>query len=398
MTSKDKIIVILSRFPYPLEKGDKLRAYYQLRDLSSHFDIILYTLADRKISSNDFDQVNQYCIEIHVQRIHFWSKMTGMLFAFINGRPLQTGYFYRRSFAKKIKSKVETGEVKHVYSQLVRTSEYCKNIHTVSKTLDYMDVLSAGIEKRVAAQPWFKRWLFRLEAKRLRFYERYIFDYFENKTIISEQDKNMISHPDKEKIRVIPNGVDEHFFEPFEREEKYDLVFVGNMSYPPNIDAVHFIAKELLPALPRVKLLIAGATPHPTVIQLAQNNPQITMTGWMDDIRSAYTNGKIFIAPMMIGTGMQNKLLEAMALKTPCITTTLANNAIGMVAGEAIFVANNKLDMLDAINELLSDESLRQRIAKNAHQVVLNQFNWSKVNNKLILLIRASIEAKRAHK
>ena len=95
MKSKDKILVVLSRFPYPLEKGDKLRAYHQLKDLSEEFDIILVALTEQKLSKKEIDEVRQVCSELHVEYITAFSKLIGMFSALLNGKPIQTGYFFR---------------------------------------------------------------------------------------------------------------------------------------------------------------------------------------------------------------------------------------------------------------------------------------------------------------
>src|SRR5690606_29011651 len=129
-------------------------------------------------------------------------------------------------------------------------------------------------------------------------------------------------------------------FEPITKD--VDLVFVGNMNYPPNIEAITYLNNELLAELKGSKLLISGASAAKTIQQIANNNPNIELTGWVDDIRTSYARGKIFIAPMFIGTGMQNKLLEAMAMGLPCITTPLANNAIQAEHHTNILVAETK--------------------------------------------------------
>ena len=393
MSKKTQILVILSRFPYPLEKGDKLRAYHQLVDLSNYYDVTLVAITDKPIAEKSVNEVEKICSELIVERITALSKIIGMLVAFLNGRPFQTGYFYRQKIANRVKSIIQEKDIKHIYCQLVRTGEYAKNIHTITKTLDYMDVLSLGIDRRIDLQPFYKRWLFKIESKRLRIYERQLFDYFENKLIISKQDQQHISHPEKSRITVIPNGVDNTFFEEIPRPELYDFVFVGNMSYPPNIEAVQYIAKHILPKFPTATFLISGATPHAIVQQLAEH-PQITIQGWVDDIRESYVNGKIFLAPMMIGTGMQNKLLEAMALKTPCITTSLANDAIGMKNKTEIVVANSVEEMVSSISELLENPLKRQEIAQNAYLKVKSNFNWVESNKKLIQLIDSAIQSK----
>jgi hypothetical protein len=135
-------------------------------------------------------------------------------------------------------------------------------------------------------------------------------------TIISIQDKKLIQHPQQDKIHVIENGIGEEFLD-YQKspEKKYDLVFVGNLNYAPNVECAEFIVNQILPLLASKKelcVLICGANPGTRVQKLAQKNVEIQ--GWVEDIRASYVSGKIFLAPLFIGTGLQNKLLEAMAL------------------------------------------------------------------------------------
>jgi len=237
-----------------------------------------------------------------------------------------------------------------------------------------MDALGYGMLIRAERQSALKRWIYRIEAKRLLSYEQHIFDYFDFHTIISEQDKNRIRHPEAGKISVIPNGIDDSFFDSLKRTEEYDLVFVGNMSYAPNIDAVEFLVREILPGLGKIKLLIAGAAPDHRVKKLASDN--VVISGWVDDIRTSYTSARIFVAPMRIGTGLQNKLLEAMALGTPCVTTSLVNNALQAKDGEEIIIADSKEEMIHAIRSLLGNKTLREDIAEKALVFVKKNYNW----------------------
>ena len=373
---KAHLLVILSRFPYPLEKGDKLRSFYQLKELSKEYRISLVAITDRNITQEHLNIVSNYCDKIILGKINTLSKFLNIVIAFLNGRPLQTGYFFRQKIKTKIKSIVELDKPNHIYCQLIRTSEYIKNIHHISKTIDYMDALSSGIKRRVNQQPFYSKWIYRMEAKKLSKYERHIFDYFENHTIISEQDRLLIQHPNQNEITCIPNGVDNSFYEPIIRKEKFDFVFVGNLSYPPNIDAVNYIIRYILPGLDSPTFLVSGATPHSSITKLCSLTEGVTLTGWVDDIRSSYVNGKIFLAPMMIGTGMQNKLLEAMALQTPCITTSLANNAIKAKANSEILVGDTKEELIQHCKDLLGNPSKRKEIGVNAHKMVKDKFSW----------------------
>lgn len=387
---KDNIFVVLSRFPYPLEKGDKLRAFYQLKELSKHYSITLFAVSDKNIAPEHIQLLKEFVDEVHIGKNNWFSRILNMKLAFFSGKPFQVGYFYSYSNQRKINQLLKTKDYKHIYNQLIRTTEYTKNLHLIPKTLDYMDALSSGIERRIKDQPFYKKWVFKMEANRLRKYEQHIFDFFENRTMISLQDADLIFHPDRKKITPVPNGIDQTFFEDLDRPEKFDLVFVGNLSYPPNIKAVEFLANEILPNLQNCSLLISGATPSKQVKKLASQSSQITLTGWVDDIRESYLNAKIFVAPMFIGTGMQNKILEAMALGTPSITTTLANNAIDGEHQNSIIVADTSLAMIEEINSLLKDQAARKEIANNAKSFVKKHYQWESATNILVKLIESS--------
>lgn len=390
-TYRKKLVIIVSRFPFPLEKGDKLRAFYQIKELSKSYSITLIATTDTPIKKESIDQIRKYCKTIYVIKLSKISIFFNVFLQLFTKKPFQIGYFYSSKNNARIKSILKELKPDHIFCQLIRVSEYVKNYHDCPKTLDYMDALSKGIDRRIEKAPFYFKWIFRSEAKRLAIYERQIFDYFENHIIISDQDRELILHPKRKDIICVPNGVDSIFFEKIDVKKDRDLVFIGNMSYAPNIDAAHYIANQILPSLntssKSYSLLISGAKPHPSVVRLAKSNPQIELTGWVDDIRKSYARGKIFVAPMMIGTGMQNKLIEAMAMGIPCITTPLANNAINAIPNESIIVAQNKEEFVAAIQLLLNDPDFYSKIANGGKNLVMEKFNWEQTTNILNQLI-----------
>jgi len=379
---------MVSRFPFPLEKGDKLRSYHQIKELAKSHSVHLISLSDSTVHPDHVKELENYCASVTIHQLSRAAILWNTFRALFGKKPLQVGYFFHYGVNKKIQKQLKELQPKHIISQLIRTTEYTKNYHSCPKTLDYMDALSKGIERRIEKARWYSKWLFQLEAKRLQQYERSVFDYYEYKTIISEQDRNYIFHPDRKHIQCVPNGIDSTFFD-YQSQQiaTFDLVFVGNMSYPPNIDAAKYICSVLLPELSQSKFLIAGASPHPSLQKIAQDSRQVELSGWVEDIKSAYCKGRIFIAPMMIGTGMQNKLLEAMALGIPCITTDLANNAIKAIHEESILVANTREELLSAIQELLNDPDKAQRIGKNGQAFVKENYTWEASTKALIDIV-----------
>ncbi len=387
MTKKPKLAIFLSRFPFPLEKGDKLRAYYQIKELSKTNRIYLFAVSDTYVSDESRDELKAYCEEIHIHILGKLGIIMRLIICLFGNKPFQTAYFHSSIAQKNINKLLSVWKPDHIYCQLIRMSEYVKNYHTCPKTLDYMDALAKGMERRYSIAPWHSKWLFKMEFMRLKSYEQRIFNYFENHTIISEQDRKHISHPEKDKIIVVPNGVDEKFFEKVNEAKEYDLLFVGNMSYQPNVQAVEYISDKILSQRKNLNLLVSGAAPTAAIQKLALKNSKIKITGFVADIRTSYAKGKIFIAPMMIGTGQQNKILETMAIGVPCITTTLSNNAIHAEHLVSILIADTEIDFLKYIDLLLENTELYEQIAQNAKEFVAKNYTWQKTTQKLTEIV-----------
>ena len=380
-----KIFILLSRIPYPLEKGDKLRAFYHIKYLSKNNEITLFALNDSKVNiEKAFQALQPYCRSINFFDLSKFSILFNVLLAFFNGKPLQSGYFFSSRAKNRINKIISETKPDHIFCQLVRVAEYVKN-QNIPKTLDYQDVFSKGVERRIQPASFYLKPLLKLEYKRLLKYENKIFDYFDNKTIISEPDRELIPHPEKDKIVIVMNGVDTDFFKPIDRKKEYDIVFTGNMGYPPNVNGVEFLVKQILPIVrrnkPEIKVLIAGANPDRKVIAVKSKN--IHVTGWVEDIREYYAKARIFIAPMQIGTGLQNKLLEAMAMKIPCISSHLANNALNAKSGKEIKIGDSAEEYAQHIIYLLDNKDKADEIALNGYNFVLNNYNWEKATEKL---------------
>lgn len=376
-----KIFVLLPRIPYPLEKGDKLRAFNQIKQLAKHNDIILCALNDnpRVDEQLAFQALQPYCQSINFIKITKLQIMLGLIRAFLMGLPMQCGYFYNKKSARKIDQLIAKHQPEMLYGQLLRVAEYIRH-KDLPKALDYQDVFSYGMKRRRDIANFLTRPVYNMEYKRLCRYEAAIFDDFDVKTIISEPDRDLIPHPKKDGILIIPNGVDHDFFKPQQQEKKYDIVFTGNMSYAPNVNAVDYLANEILPLvwkrLPEAKMYIAGASPDPKVKKAASN--RIIISGWLDDIRDAYAQSRVFIAPMRIGTGLQNKLLEAMSMRLPAITSPLANASLGAKPDEEILIGSNAEEMAQHIITLLTDKEKAERIAQAGYNFTNRVYDWGK--------------------
>jgi sugar transferase (PEP-CTERM/EpsH1 system associated) len=391
-----KILFLTSRFPYPLEKGDKLRAYHFIKGLSKNHEVHLASISDSAVKENDFSEINKLCKSVKVCRINLFNIGLNVSRSFFGNMPLQSAYFYNPSIRNKILKYGKEISPDVIICMLTRMSRYAEAFTGIPKLLDYQDAFSKGMERRLAHEGFFFRAVLNHETQRQAEHEKDVFDLFDEKIIISAQDRALIQHPVNNSIHIIPNGVDYEYFSPRPAEKKYDLVFTGNMNYPSNIESAVYIVKEILPHVrkkyPQIKLLIAGANPAARIRALQSDT--VHVSGWMDDIRESYLSAKMLVAPMLINIGQQNKILEAMAMQIPCITSTLANNAIGAIDGENIFVASSPQQYAEKIMALLENPVLARSMAEKGNEFVRKNYTWEKsisqLENILLGLVKGS--------
>jgi polysaccharide biosynthesis protein PslH len=306
-----------------------------------------------------------------------------------SSKPFSVAWFLKNDLKKKVSEIIDVEKPDHIFCHLIRMSEYVRDVKDIPKTLDYMDAFSAGMMRLKNNSSLLMKLFSKVEHHRLLNYEKEIFKHFNHHIIISKQDAMLIPHPADQPIEVITNGVDFDFYKPQIAPKKYDLLFAGNMNYPPNIIGVTFIAEKVIPLLkrefPYIKFVIAGANPSSKVKSLQSQHVEVT--GWVDDIRTYFYESRIMLAPMFVSIGLQNKILQAMAMKTPCIISSLANNAINATAGQSVLIANTAEDYATKISELLRNDEKQKQLAENAFHFVKENYNWEKEIEKLSAIV-----------
>lgn len=373
-----KLLVVLPRFPYPLEKGDKLRAYHQLRVLSQQHEIYLFALSDKEIPAASMEALRLFCKDIRVGKLNIFTKLWNSMLALFKGWPIQCGYFFRKKAKKDLWRFAAELNPDAVYAQMVRTVPYVQDLNG-EKTIDYQDVLSQGMLRRSQRAPFWQKPFFTFESRRLQRYEAEVFQYFQHHTIITEVDRDLMPVKEKDKIQVVGNGVDFELFKYAGQAKKYDLIFVGNMAYAPNVDAAEYIVRQILPRLlpqfPYLRLVLCGANPTKRVQAL--RGPHVEITGWVESMAEYYAQSRVFIAPMRLGTGLQNKLLEAMATELPCVTSPLAAKPLKNAEYQKdIMVCKSPDEYAAAISRLLTDQEFYDEISQNAYRFVKEQYSW----------------------
>ena len=380
-----KILVLLPRFPYPLDKGDKLRAYHQIVELNKRHEVYLFALSHTKVQHDDYDHLHTICTAVDYVRLHWWESAWGIIKAFLKGEPLQLGYWSSRRARRAYADWERQVQPDVVYCQMVRTMPTVKG-SACRKVLDFQDALSLNTRRRMERSHGLMRLVLNYEYRALQRTEQQALRLFDATTVISPTDRDAITQTIKQSsnnaITIAPNGVDTAYFNiqtiKQSSNQAFSVVFVGNMSYAPNVDAACWLVKEIMPLVWKQcpygrKVLIAGADPKPAVKALA--GPKVTVSGRVDDIRTAYASAKMFVAPMRIGSGMQNKLLEAMSMGLPCVTTTLAAAPLGATAWKHLLVGDTAEQIADLIVKL-GIEELHDSIADGGNRFVKDNYSW----------------------
>ena len=401
---RPRLAVLTPRFPLPLNKGDRLRIFHQLAVLNAHFEVDLHCLSFRAVSPEELTQIQGRCASVTVHRLNLVKAVVRMMWSVFSRRPFQVLLFTERRLVRRIRKEILERQPHALLAQMVRTAEYVKDLDEVPHVLDIMDTLHAGAQREADRAPWWKRPLLLEEGRRLLRYEHRMPQYFDACTTISEQDRQLLPHPDREEVLVVPNGVDTAFFSldadpaPLTSiHASYDVAFCGNLGYAPNVVAARFLAQEVAPQFQKMagrplKLLICGAQPLASVKALA--TADITVMGNVEDIRAAYLAAPVFAAPMLVNTGLQNKLLEAMALARACVTTPRALAALGCETGTAVATAEDAASFAREIQALLTDSTRCTDMGQEASHIVRSNFTWTAASRHLVALLESQAAPK----
>jgi glycosyltransferase involved in cell wall biosynthesis len=255
-------------------------------------------------------------------------------------------------------------------------------IRNVGSVLTTFDAWHLNVDASLAtAKPW-RRPLLRAEARRIRRFEAEEFEHFGRVVVVSEEDKAALEALNPSlSISVIPNGVNSDFFSGDSAAAVASrIVFTGNMSYPPNVVAATFLARHVLPRVRAVRadahVVIVGRDPHPQVISLAALDG-VKITGEVDDVRPWLRSAHVFLCPMLNGTGIKNKLLEAMASELPCVVTPLALQGIGVTPGEHVLVGESAEMLAVHVVTVMGDDAAARRLGQAARAYVRSRHSWA---------------------
>jgi sugar transferase (PEP-CTERM/EpsH1 system associated) len=307
----------------------------------------------------------------------FWAKVQ-CLHGIFTKSPLTLQYFY----SKKLSDIIRKTEFDIVLVDCSSMAQYVIDINK-QKIIDYIDVDYDKWLMYAERSRFPKSMIYHREYMKLRNFEKRINFQFDHSIVISENEKNLL--PNKSHTTVVPNGINFQDFSPAEEYVKNSLVFFGAMNYFANVDGVLYFHEQILPLIKNtvrdVQFTIAGMHPVKKIRKLARKD--VVVTGYVPDIRSYVAHAAVCVVPLRIAKGMQNKVLEAMAMEVPVVATTAANRGIGARDKKEILLADSPAEFAQATLALLMNEGLHKEIAANAKQFVLKNFSWETHLKKL---------------
>jgi sugar transferase (PEP-CTERM/EpsH1 system associated) len=379
-----RILFLCHRLPYPPDKGEKIRAFHEIRALAQRHRVTLLALADSEIP--DLAPLEVMCERVEVFPMSRPAGYVRAALGSLRPRPLTLSFFESEELAARVRelARSERFDVTVVYSSSM--APYAALAPDVPAVLDMVDVDSAKWAQYARFAPLPLRPVYALEARRLRRYEASLADRFQRVVFATGNETRLYkANAPAARAVTILNGVDVDFFQPLDlpKSPHPTLVFTGQMDYFANVDGVTRFTREVFPKLraqvPEVELLIVGRAPVSAVRALGEL-PGVQVTGAVGDVRPFLARAWVFVAPLRIAQGVQNKVLEAMASSVPVVASERVLAGIadgGFRSGRDLLAASSDEGYVHALANLLADERERERLAESARQRLLATYRWA---------------------
>lgn len=380
-----KLLFVANRFPYPPFRGDKLKIYNLCKRLSAKHELHLICFSENASDLQYKAELENIFKSITIVPLPKIKSYVNVLLGLFGKLPLQVNYFKSRRFQLALDQllKQETFDAIHV--QHLRMAQFAQQIQSTYTILDLPDAFSLYWKRRLQVpRNVLSKVLDAIESKRVIAYEKAILNDFDLNLVCSKEDLTFLKqHHSVDHIALLPNGVDTTVFKSDNHDYSHSetLLFTGNMDYAPNVDAVQYFCKDILPIIlaqkPSVKFIIAGQRPIDSVKQLA--NKHVEVTGFIPELSTMYDQASVVVAPLRFGAGTQNKVLEAMSMGIPVVCSNIGFEGLGIKDGEGAFMRTDAIGFAQQVIDLLNDAHLRQSTGQKGAAIIRSQFSWDEI-------------------
>ena len=382
-----KILYLVHRLPYPPNKGDKVRSYHLLKHLAARHEVHLGTFIDDPDDEQHLPRVQALCKSTHAARLHPRSAKLLSLRGLLSGEALSLPYYRDaglQAWVDEAAARVGFDAVV-VFSGVM--AQYTRGLKGVKTLVDFVDVDSAKWRDYAPEHAWPMSWLYRREFAKLLGFEQRVADDAACSFFVTDNEVALfraLSPGRQLRLAALGNGVDADFFtpdasrgSPFANGE-LPLVFTGAMDYWPNVDAVTWFARDILPTLrerfPALRFHIVGRSPTPAVQALA--SAAVNVTGTVPDVRPYLQHAAAVVAPLRLARGIQNKVLEAMAMARPVVAAGTCVRAITADVQAGLQPAETESDYVERLGALLAEPQAADAAGLGARDFVLGAYSW----------------------
>jgi len=374
-----RVLCLVTRLPVPPWRGDQVRAYHHLRRLAPRHEITCCALLTRQPPAALREGVTALGVHLEVVTLGTAGAGPSLARALLGDRrPLQVLLYERAGARRQVATLVERGRFDVVHAQLVRTAPYLPGPDGPPVVLDLIDALSANLARRARQERGPLAPVAAWEATRLARFERALIARTARSLVVSAAERDALGGGSR--IVVVPNGVDTDAFAFHDGPRPpARLIFFGNLGYFPNIDAVRWLVSDIFPRVraqvPEAELRLVGARPSRVVRGLARA-PGLSLAAAVPAMPPEVAAATVALVPMRAGTGLQNKVLEAMAAGTPVVATPPAIAALDVRPGEHLLVADDAAGIAAATVTLLRDPARARTMAVAARALVERCYSW----------------------
>lgn len=401
---KEPLLFLCHRIPFPPNKGDKIRSFNILKKLSQDYDIYLGFFIDDPYDKPHASALDKYCREaFHLDQNKIIAKVKGLT-SLLTNKPITLPYYFDKRMQRWVNRTLLKNDISKVFVYSSSMAQYCENnaFNTLTRIIDFVDVDSDKWRQYAEKSSTISKWIYQRESINLAKYEDHICRRFDYSLFVSPQEAKLFADRQpvecRNKVLGILNGVDLKFFDTkneFELElipaDEVFISFTGAMDYWANVEAVEWFVSAIWPTIkaqyPQLKFYVVGGNPSKEIKALHDKNG-VVVTGRVKDIRPYIDNAQCVVAPMQIARGIQNKVLEAMAMSKAVVMTSLAAEGILLSTLQSEYVVDEPLLFAEKVSKLLSDSELSTQMGIENRGWMSEHYRWDDVLKSLPELLR----------
>ena len=376
-----KVLFISHRIPYPPNKGDKIRSFHEIKHLAKRHELHLLAFYEYPEELQYREDLQQYCRTVTLVPLIGWKQRIRAVNAMLYRKPWSIGYYSSSSMKKAVREKIRSVSPDLIFVYCSSMAPYAGAAPGIPKILDFVDSDALKWRQYSRARRLPFSWLYGYEAKKLSAFELELIDEFDSSIFVSRSEVSWHEGKSQQpKMAFIQNGIDLDFFQPpADKTVEPAIAFTGAMDYYPNIDAALFFAHEVFPKILEVhrkaRYIIIGSRPVAAIRKLS-GLPGITVTGTVKDVRPFLSQCSVAVVPLRIAQGIQNKILEALAVGLPVVTTTAAAGDLAAVREFPLAVAAGPDSFANHVLRFLDTAPLAPETVDACRRQLRSRYDW----------------------